>query len=222
MVNPEYQEKRQHLGALRFSEDRPAEPAKAAQGKKPSILKRALERKLDYGEWIAAQIFLVVAGLLAALIVLALVPRTATLAVAAIDAEPARAAIVGILGLAVLGIISVINGILFGTVIWIPFGTILAVASTVTVLLSALLGIAFFGGALQTRRPTVRSFFSRAFYGLMTIAVLNCIPGLGPASFALQVIALALGLGGLIITGFGRDPDWLSRRLSSASRSWHD
>ena len=188
-----------------------------------SLVARIVQRRLDYGEWVAAQIFLVVCGMLAALIALALAPKTTTLAVVAIDSEPARAAVVGFLGLAALGVVNFINGALFGTIIWIPFGTMVALASTVTFLFSGLLGVAYFGGILQKRRrPGVRGFFSRACLGLIAIALFNCIPGVNLAAFFLQMIAFVLGLGGILITGFGRDPDWLSKRLSAAGREWRD
>jgi len=203
----------------------PAAERKAAESKPESetLVARIVQRKLDYGEWVAAQVFLVICGLLAALIALALVPKTTTLAVAAIDSEPARAAVVGFMGLSALGVINFINSILFGTIIWIPFGTMVALASTVTFLFSGLLGVAYFGGILQKRRrPGVRGFFSRAVIGLVAIALFNCVPGVNLASFFLQMIAFVLGLGGILITGFGRDPDWLSKRLSSAGREWRD
>ena len=200
-----------------------AEPTERKEEAKPvasqPLVQRILRRDFSYGDWVAAQIFLVVCGLIAALIALALVPRTTTLAVAAIDSEPARAAVVGFIGLTALGVVNALNGALFGTVIWIPIGTMVALASTVTFLFSGLIGIAYFGGVLQKRRrPGVRGFFSRAAFGLAAIALFNCIPGVNAASLFLQLIAFVLGLGGLIITGFGRGPDWLSQRLSSAGR----
>src|SRR5687768_17200568 len=84
------------VGAIDQGTSQPAEP-KAAESKpqSESLVARIVQRRLDYGEWVAAQVFLVICGMLAALIALALAPRTTTLAVAAIDSEPARAAVVG-------------------------------------------------------------------------------------------------------------------------------
>ena len=213
----------ERVGVFRIAEPKPAEAAKRPKAPERSLATRILRRDFSYGDWVAAQIFFVIFGLLAALIALALAPKTTTLAVAAIDTEPARAAVVGFLGLALLGIVSTVNRALFGTIVWIPFGTMVELASTVTILFSGLLGIAYFGGVLQKRRrPGVRGFFSRAALGLIAIALFNCIPGVNAASLFLQLIAFILGLGGLIITGFGRDPDWLSKRLNAAGREWRD
>jgi hypothetical protein len=145
------------------------------------------------------------------------------MAVAAIDSEPARAAVVGFVGLALLGFLNALNGALLGTVIWIPFGTVVALTSTLTFLYGGLLGVAYFGGLFRKgSRPTVRGFFSRAVAGFIAIAVFNCIPGVNVAAFFLQLLAFVVGLGGLLITGFGRDRDWLSKRLASAGREWRD
>src|SRR5207244_174872 len=57
-----------HEGAVQVSPPKPAEPEKAANAGHKSLALRVLQRDIPYGEWVAAQVFLVICGILAALI----------------------------------------------------------------------------------------------------------------------------------------------------------
>src|SRR5262249_43827324 len=94
---------------------------------KNAHLPLAIIKHDDYRDWIMAQLFMVVAGLIITLIFLVMAPQASTTVLAAVDAEPVRCGIVGGFGMFVLSIINYINGQLFHTIIWIPFGVAIAV-----------------------------------------------------------------------------------------------
>jgi len=195
------------------------EPRDAPEAPRPLPLRHGP----GFGEWVAAQVFVVLFGLLFALLALTLAPRATTLAAAILDSEPIRCLVVGAMGLAGLGVLNVVNGLLFYTVIWIPAGMVLAVLSGLVVVFSTLLGVAFLGGAIGRRLGWKGlSFYGRTATGLVALGILNCIPVVNLGSLAAQTIAPVLGLGALIITGFGRDRDWLSTRLADAGRAFHE
>jgi hypothetical protein len=194
----------------------PEEPAEAADA--PSIPSVAHVFHTSERDWLAAQVFFVIIGSLFALLFLVVAPRASTLAVAAIDYEPLRCFILGIVGLGALAVVGWMNEILFSTVIWAPFGILVSMMSGVVFIFSIVVGIAFVGGMVARRFGwRVPGFFGRAALGFITLALLNCIPVVNFASAFIQMIAFLVGLGGLIVTGFGRGPSWLSSRLSHQS-----
>ena len=172
-----------------------------------------------FGDRVGAQVFMVLCGLVSTLLAMVLAPRATRLAISAIDSEPVRCLVVGAVGLAAMGALNTINTWLFATVVWIPIGLIIAVASAGIFFLSGLLGIAFIGGLVARWIGWgVPRFFGRALVGFIFLAILNLVPIFGAATFLLDLIAFLIGLGGLIVTGLGRDPHWLSKRLAHASR----
>ena len=80
----EQNEVRRNSGVYRIAEPKAREPQAAAPAES-TLTTRILNRQLHFGEWVAAQVFLVICGILATLLALALAPRASTLAVAAID-----------------------------------------------------------------------------------------------------------------------------------------
>ena len=165
--------------------------------------------------WLEAQIFFIVIGLLITLFALVVAPRASTLAVAAIDSEPIRCLILGLVGMWGLMVINAVNEALFRISIWAPFGIFIAMLSGVIFIFSAILGITYVGGFMASRLGwRAHGIFGRALIGFVTLALLNLIPVLNFGSAFVQMSAFLMGLGGLIVTGFGRGPHWLTHRLA--------
>lgn len=165
--------------------------------------------------WLEAQIFFIVMGLLLTLFVLVVAPRASTLAVAAIDAEPLRCLILGLVGMWGLMVINAVNEALFRIVIWAPFGIFIALISGMVFFFSGILGVTYVGGFMASRLGwRMHGIFGRALLGFVTLALLNLIPVLNFGSAFVQMSAFLMGLGGLIVTGFGRGPHWLTHRLA--------
>ena len=181
---------------------------------KNATLPLAIVKHDDYRDWVAAQIFMVIAGLIVTLIILVVAPQASTVVLAAVDAEPMRCMIVGGAGMFALSIINYINGQLFHTIIWIPFGIAIGVLAGITFIYAGLIGTVYFGGPVARKMGwRVPSFFFRSMLGLLALAVLNCIPFLNLGSLLIEAFLFPVGLGALIITGFGRDPGWLTKRM---------
>src|SRR6185436_3344309 len=96
-------------------------------------------------DWLAAQVFFVIIGMLFALLALVLAPKATSLAVAAIDYEPLRCFVLGIVGLGAMAVVGWVNEILFSTVIWAPFGILVSMITGVIFIFSVVVGIAFVG-----------------------------------------------------------------------------
>ncbi len=197
----------------------PAEPEAPEQTPPPP----ARHHHFTYGNWVEGQLFGIICGLLLTLFVLVVAPRACSMTVAAIDYEPVRCLVVGLLGLAGIALFSAINGFLFYTVVWIPFGIVLFGLELILWIYAWLLGVAFIGGWLSRKLNWgVPGFFGRAALGLVALSLLNCIPGINAGSVSVELIAVVLGIGGLLITGCGKDLQWLTKRLSRARRGFDD
>ena len=167
------------------------------------------------GDWISAQLFFIIWGLIATMIALVICPRASLMTVATIENEPMRCAAVGTVGLLAIGLFNVLNTVLFGAALWAPFGMLFFFLSMVIFVYSAILGIVFIGSGVARRFGWHGlGFFGRAAAGFAALAILNCLPLASMASMGLQCVAVLCGLGGLIVTGFGSDPQWLTRILS--------
>jgi hypothetical protein len=181
---------------------------------KNARLPLAIIKHDDYRDWVSAQLFMIIAGLIVTLIVLVMAPQASTTVLAAVDAEPLRCMIVGGAGMFALSIINYINGQLFQTIIWIPFGLAIAVLAGITFIYAGLIGTVYFGGPVARKLGwRVPGFFWRSALGLCGLAILNCIPFVNLGSLLIEAFLFPVGLGALIITGFGRDPGWLTKRM---------
>jgi hypothetical protein len=162
-------------------------------------------------------------GLLAALLAMVIAPRASRIVVRTAEAEPARCLIVGIAGLILLFLLNIINGWLCHTGIWIPAGIVIWILSLTFLFYGGLIGVTYVGGCLFRRigRPSA-GFFPRSALGQLFFAIFNQVPLLNLFTIPLQMIAWLIGLGALVVTGLGRDPQWLSSRLGEASRAWSE
>jgi hypothetical protein len=185
------------------------------------IDRRRPRRGRGYEEWVGAQVLFVLAGMLAALLALAVAPRASTMALRAINTEPARCLALGTAGAIGLTLLNGVNSALFATIIWIPAGLLVALATALVFLYGGLLGIAYVG-SLVGRWVGVppRGFFAAATCGLVFLGLLNCIPVVNAVSLLIETGAFVMGLGALIVTGMGSDPDWLTGRLAEAARAF--
>ncbi len=166
-------------------------------------------------DWLMALLFLVLAGCVASLLALVVAPRASMMAVAAIESEPARCLIVGFLGMLGLTLIGAVNEELNRTIVWAPVGVLVELASGLLSLYSLLLGIVFMGGRVARRLGgRAPGFFARAALGFLFLGLVALVPVVNAFVAFVALGAFLLGLGGLIVTGFGQDPGWLTRFLS--------
>ncbi len=173
-------------------------------------------------DWIGAQLALLVLGLLAGAVARIAAPRAANRAAATVGAQPGRCLLVGAASVVGLGVISLINAGVMATPIkplWLPVG--FAVASGVLVLLAFgwLCGMRAVGEvvAAKTGRDSSGDFLIRLAVGLSVFFLLNTAlgitaPWLGAIGLIAQLVVSVMGLGAAVITGLGRNENWLGAK----------
>jgi hypothetical protein len=155
-------------------------------------------------------------GLAFALLMLILAPRATGNASRALDREPGRCLVTGICGLIMLGLVHVLNNMLFRAALWMPFGVILVLLSLALWVYSGLIGVTFAGGWVSRKMGWGEpGFLGRALLGMLAFIVVAYIPFLGPFTGFVELAVWVMGLGALVVTGLGSDPDWLTSRLKS-------
>jgi hypothetical protein len=180
------------------------------------------------GSWFVGQVSLLLFGLAAGLALLIVAPQATRSAAAAVAFNPARClAVGGVAGVGLLFIALFNVGLLdVLKMIWAPFGFAIALLSGALLLSGWVCGLRFVGDALARRfgRPESRIHpYAAAGLGLAALIGLSCALGvvnwrLVPFGLAAQLLVAFLGLGAVCITGFGSDPDWLTKQLQSGSR----
>lgn len=185
------------------------------------------------GSPLEGQFALLVFGLFSALIMMVIAPRSAHLVSQRISLEPARCVVVG--GLSALGLMAAqfINVGLFRSpiqLLWAPAGFLFAVASVVALVYGWLCGMRYVGDFVARRMGQVGNaggLYLRTALGLGAFFAADSLLGLISTNLMVvgllaQVFVAIMGLGAVITTGFGADPNWLSMRLRGEARwfSW--
>ncbi|HZO87164.1 MAG TPA: polymer-forming cytoskeletal protein [Chthonomonadaceae bacterium] len=187
-----------------------------------------------HDDWFGGQFRLLLLGLISGLVVMLIAPRAAQQVASAISEEPARCLVVGGIGAALLLVVVTLDCALMHSVlklVWAPFGALILLAPVPILLFAWVCGMRF-AGDLVARRLLGRAensgkMYSRIALGLIAFflacALLGSIlPALGRIALLVECLIMLMGLGAMIVTGWGSDPNWLSRRLRGEARwfSW--
>ncbi|MCW3097335.1 MAG: hypothetical protein JWL77_2953 [Chthonomonadaceae bacterium] len=181
-------------------------------------------------DWLVVQFGLFVLGLLGGLILMVLAPRATQRVSEGIAFSPARSLAVGMLTALGMLVVLAFNGRLMHVsvigLLWSPFGTVIALAAAMILGFGWLSGMRYAGDIVARRfgRPTSGgSLYGRIALSLGIFFLANVILGsmsrtLGVASLTLECVIAMMGLGAAVVTGFGKETDWLGARLRGESR----
>lgn len=173
-------------------------------------------------DWRGNQIALFVLGLAGVLVMYLLAPRATLLATEVVALEPGRALIMGVLGALGLLAAALLNALISRSpvgLVWSPVGVLVGVSLVVLLGAGWLCGMRL-AGDLIARRLGWRSegaVYSRIALGLLGFCLAKLLaysisPWLGGTVLLLEAAFALMGLGALILSGFGSNPDWLSAR----------
>ena len=145
--------------------------------------------------------------------------------------EPVRCLIIGGITALVLSMIAVLNANLMHfsirllSLAWSPLGFGISVLLLGVVAFSWVCGLNHFGNfvALKMGRADSGALLGRILLGASTLFLVSLILGGTLSSLAvfallIQGLLAILGMGATVITGFGREPNWLGSYLSQAPR----
>ncbi|HLV80301.1 MAG TPA: hypothetical protein VKT32_08455, partial [Chthonomonadaceae bacterium] len=170
--------------------------------------------------WAGPQFGLLFLGLLGGLVLWLIAPRAAEQASGTIVNEPARCLIVGGIAAGGLLFVALADGALMHSplgLLWKPFGAVLAFALLLTLAFGWLCGMRYVGDLIARKlgRDGAGYFFSRMALGLIAFCLGNILLGawLGVVGMLVETLFALMGLGALLVTGFGSDPQWLSAYL---------
>lgn len=186
---------------------------------RPQVLQhpiKALGRtEANRQRWVKGQIALTLLTILAAMIGLVAAPKALTRVTDTIQREPTRALVAGVVALIIVGLLAIINWVLCLTIAWIPFAVVVLVLIIVTFIFSLLAGLGFIGGMAQMRlRQRTGSLFWRIVLALAVFLILNSMPVIGILFMVGELLLILMGLGALLITGLGREENWLGAWLA--------
>ncbi len=198
------------------------QPAPVIPGRviRPGLLKHPLKalRRTESGRqrWVKGQIAITLLAILAAMIGLVAAPKALTRVTDTIQREPTRALVAGAVALTLVGLLAILNWVLCFTMVWIPFAVVVLALMIVTFIFSLLAGLGFIGGMAQLRlRHRTGSLFWRIVLALAVFLILNCLPVIGIFFMISELMLILMGLGALLITGLGREENWLGAWLAS-------
>ncbi len=180
--------------------------------------------------WFGGQFGLLVLGLLGGLILMVGAPRATQRVSEGVALSPARSLAVGLLTalgmLVVLAFNERLMHISLLGLLWSPFGTLIALVAAMILGFGWLSGMRYAGDIMARRlgRPVGGgTLYGRIALSLGLFFLANVILGsmsrtLGVASLALECVIAVMGLGAAVVTGFGKETDWLGARLRGESR----
>lgn len=184
-------------------------------------------------DWFGGQVALLLLGALGGVIILMVAPRAAYQVANQVTQEPARCLVVGGLGSVGMLFVLLVNAGLLHSVVryfWAPIGFVVALAPALLLVFGWLCSMRFAGDLVARRVAQIHTsgkLYTRMALGLISFFLLNVVlssisPWLGGVGLLIEFLVALMGLGAVLITGFGADPDWLSRRLHGESRwfSW--
>lgn len=179
--------------------------------------------------WLGGQFGLLVLGLLGGLILMVGAPRATQRVSDGIGSSPARSLAVGLMtALGMLVLLAFNERLMHISVLgllWSPFGTLIALVAAMILGFGWLSGMRYAGEIVARRcgRPTGSgSPYGRIALSLGLFFLANVVLGsmsrtLGVASLALECVIAVMGLGAAVVTGFGKETDWLGARLRGES-----
>jgi hypothetical protein len=179
-------------------------------------------------DWFGGQFGLLVLGLLGGLILMVGAPRATQRVSEGIAFSPARSLAVGVLTTLGMLVVLAFNQRLMHVsivgLLWSPFGTLIALVAAMVLGFGWLSGMRYLGDLIARRfgRPA-GSLYGRIALSLGLFFLANVVLGsisrtLGVASLTLECVIAVMGLGAAVVTGFGRETDWLGARLRGEAR----
>jgi hypothetical protein len=191
-----------------------------------------VDSRRDDGEnhphnWFGGQLALLGLGIVGGLILLMIAPRATYQMATMVSLEPARCLVVGGISAAALLVALGFNSLLMHSPLrffWTPFSWIVALGAALLLACGWLCGLRFVGDFVARKLGRADSqgrIYTRMALGLGAFFLLNIVLGAigmcGVGLFAEFVVAL-MGLGAFVISGGGKDPDWLGSRLRGETR----
>lgn len=189
--------------------------------------RRAAPSQSERGSNVGSAIALMLLGLVCGLVLLFVAPRSTQQTAALIALEPARCLIIGALGaLAGLVVLTVNAGLTKALgLFYAPFSLIVAIVPAVILVTGWLCSMRYAGDILTRRmgKNDRGSLYPRMALGLVAFCMAQVIlgglhPWLGGIVLLIQFGLSLMGLGAILISGFGRDPDWLGARMRGEAR----
>lgn len=185
-------------------------------------------------DWFGGQFGLLVLGLLGGVILMVGAPRATQRVAEGIGFSPGRSLAVGLLTSLGMLVLLAFNqrlmhiaplGVNLG-LLWSPFGTLIALVAAMLLGFGWLSGMRYAGDMIAHRlgRPANGgSLYGRIALSLGLFFVVNVVLGsmsrtLGVASLTLECVVGVMGLGAAVVTGFGKETDWLGSRLRGEAR----
>ncbi|MCS6777072.1 MAG: hypothetical protein RMJ43_05185 [Chloroherpetonaceae bacterium] len=180
-------------------------------------------------DWRGNQIALFMLGLIGVLVMRLLAPRATVTATEVVALDPGRALVMGLLGALGLLVAALINALIARSpvgMVWSPVGVLVGVTAVILLGAGWLCGMRL-AGDLIARRLGWRSegaVYPRIALGLLGFCLAKLLAygvssWLGGAVLLLEAAFALMGLGALILSGFGSNPDWLHARLHR-ERHW--
>jgi hypothetical protein len=185
-------------------------------------------RKRD--DWLGGQFGIFVLGLLGGLILMVGAPRATQRVAEGIGFSPARSLAVGLLTSLGMLVLLYFNARLMHIsvlgLLWSPFGTLVALVAALILGFGWLSGMRYVGDMVARRlgrAPGSGSLYGRIALSLGLFFMANVVlgsmhPTLGVASLTLECVVALMGLGAAVVTGFGKETDWLGARLRGEAR----
>jgi uncharacterized protein YjeT (DUF2065 family) len=184
-------------------------------------------------DWFGGQVALLMLGVVGGVVILMVAPRAAHQVATQVTQEPARCLVVGGLGAVGILFVLLVNAGLMHSIVkyfWAPIGFVVALAPALLLAFGWLCSMRLAGDLVARRVAHIHTsgrLYTRMALGLVSFFLLNVVlgslsPWLGGVGLLIEFLVALMGLGAVLITGFGADPDWLSRRLHGESRwfSW--
>lgn len=184
------------------------------------------------GDFIGGQFALLLLGLVGGFVLLFVMPRGTQQTAALIALEPARCLVVGgiaaVSGLLVLTLNAGLMKSALGLV-YAPFGAVIAIGLPVILACGWLCGMRWAGdiAARKFGKNDRGNLYARLALGLVAFFLLNSLlgmlhPWLGAVGLTFEFGVALMGLGAIVISGFGKNPDWLGSRMRGETRwfSW--
>ncbi len=202
-----------------------SEPTSAPEGEAWTGGMSEHQRKRN--DWTGGQLALLGLGLVGMLVLLTIAPRATHQVAGMVTLEPARCLVVGIIGAIVTLFVLIANAGLMKSplgMLYAPVGALVAVLPLLVLAFGWLCGMRYAGDfiAQKTGRCNVSNrVYTRIALGLASFFLLNVILGaldMGFVGLFAEFVVALMGVGSVLITGGGKDPDWLGARLRGEAR----
>lgn len=177
------------------------------------------------GSWAGSQFAILLFGLLGGALLLLVAPRATQQVASLVGLEPARCLAVGGIAAALGTVVSVLNAVIIKSpvgLLYAPLGAMIALAPLIALAFGWLCGMRYVGDIVARKLGQHGSgnLYSRMALGLGVFFLANLLLGalhLPALGLTAELLAAVMGLGAALISGFGKDPDWLGARLRGES-----